>query len=90
MIAAEAPFKKVCKALGERLPMTQLDVLADKGLELGVISAEEADLLRRTEAGRLLAINVDDFAPEELPAQGSKPVKRTKKAKASDEAEAVA
>ncbi len=87
MLAAEPVFKKVCKAIGERLPMTRLDMLADKGLELGAINEQEADLLRRTEAGRLLAINVDDFAPEELPAQGSKP-KRATKAKAAPKKEA--
>jgi acyl-CoA dehydrogenase len=49
-----------------RLPFTQLDKVAAKGLELGVITEQEADLLRRTEAGRLRTINVDDFDPAEL------------------------
>jgi acyl-CoA dehydrogenase len=40
--------------------------VATKGLELGVITEEQATLLRETEKGQLRAINVDDFDPSEL------------------------
>ncbi|RUO77893.1 acyl-CoA dehydrogenase FadE [Idiomarina seosinensis] len=66
MIACEPLHSKICKAAGERFSFTQLDALADKGLELGVISEDEADLMRRTEEGRLRTINVDDFDPADL------------------------
>ncbi|WP_404399533.1 acyl-CoA dehydrogenase FadE [Idiomarina seosinensis] len=66
MIACETLHAKICKAAGERFSFTQLDALADKGLELGVISDDEADLMRRAETGRLRTINVDDFDPADL------------------------
>jgi len=66
ILAAEPIFDKVCKAAGEKLPFYRLNLVADKGLELNVISEEEADLLRRAEQGRLDTINVDDFDNEEL------------------------
>ncbi|TPV59879.1 acyl-CoA dehydrogenase [Aestuariibacter sp. GS-14] len=66
VIAAEPVFDKVCKALGEKRQFTQLDKLADIAIEKKLITDEEADLLRRTEAGRAKIIAVDDFAHEEL------------------------
>lgn len=69
IIACEPLYDKICKAAGQRYSFTQLDKLAEKGLELGVISQDDADLLIRTEQGRLQAINVDDFEPQELMAE---------------------
>lgn len=66
VIAAEPLYDKVCKAAGKRFSFTQLDQLAAKGKELGVLSDDEVALLERTEVGRLRTINVDDFAPQEL------------------------
>ncbi|RUO78925.1 acyl-CoA dehydrogenase [Idiomarina tyrosinivorans] len=66
MIAAEPLYDKICKAAKQRFSFTQLDALADKGLELGVINQEEAELLKRAEQGRLRVINVDDFDPADL------------------------
>lgn len=66
MIACEPLHTKICTAAGERFSFTQLDALADRGLELGVISEDEAELMRRTEVGRLRTINVDDFDPADL------------------------
>lgn len=66
ILNAEPIFDKVCKAAKEKLPFTQLNLVADKGLELGVINEQEAELLRKAEEERLQVINVDDFAPEEL------------------------
>jgi len=72
----EPSFYRVCKALGEKLNMTQLDKLADKALAANLISDDEANLLRETEAGRLRTINVDDFDPKELVSATSKKFKR--------------
>ena len=81
MIACEPIFKRICKALGEKLPMTNLDLLADKALAANIINEEEALLMRETESGRLRAINVDDFDSAELIAATSKhvAVKSTRK-----------
>lgn len=66
MIKCEPLHAKICKAAGERFSFTQLDALAERGLELGVINEEEAELMKRTEEGRLRTINVDDFDPADL------------------------
>jgi acyl-CoA dehydrogenase len=66
VIAAEPIYNKVCKAAKQYLPFTELDKVATKGLELGVITEEQAALLRETEKGRLRTINVDDFKHSEL------------------------
>jgi acyl-CoA dehydrogenase len=66
IIACEPIFKKVCQALGTSLPFYKLDEVAKKGLTANVINEEEAELLCRAEVGRKAAIDVDDFASEEL------------------------
>lgn len=71
ILASEPLYEKVCNALGERLPFTQLDQVAEKGFELGVLNEQEASLLKRAEQGRLDTINVDDFDNEELVADKS-------------------
>lgn len=76
MIKAEPIFDKICKSLGEKLPMTRLDELADKAIAANIISEEDAKLLKETEAGRLRTINVDDFDPQELLAATSDKVKK--------------
>lgn len=81
MIKAEPIFDKICQSLGEKLPMTKLDELADRAIAANIISDEDAVLLKETELGRLRTINVDDFDPQELVAASSKKVakKTTKK-----------
>ena len=80
IIKVEPIFNNICKTLGEKLPMTGLDKLADRALAAGIISDADAELLKETEAGRLRTINVDDFDPQELlAANSSKVVKVTKK-----------
>ncbi|WP_394150733.1 acyl-CoA dehydrogenase FadE [Vibrio maritimus] len=69
ILRAEPVFTKVCKALEQRRPFTQLDKVATLGLEKGIITQEEANLLTTAEAHRLYTINVDDFSPEELAAK---------------------
>lgn len=66
VLAAEPIYNKVCKAAKEYLPFTELDKVADRGLELQVITEEQAALLRETEKGRLRTINVDDFDQSEI------------------------
>jgi acyl-CoA dehydrogenase len=79
IIASEPVYDRICNKLGSKPPFTQLDKLADKGLELDIITEQEAALLRRAEEGRLRTINVDDFAHEELMAGGTKPTKKRAK-----------
>ncbi|NAW85473.1 acyl-CoA dehydrogenase FadE [Photobacterium halotolerans] len=66
ILAAEPLYDRVCQAAGKKLPFMQLDQVADTGLELKAINEDEAELLRRAEAGRLRTINVDDFDPQRL------------------------
>lgn len=73
MLACEPIIERISKAAGQRFPFIYLDRLAERGLELNVINAEEATLLRRCEMGRLEAINVDDFDHNELVA-GQPPI----------------
>jgi acyl-CoA dehydrogenase len=85
VLAAEPIYNKVCKAANEYLPFTELDKVADKGLELEVITEEQATLLRETEKGRLRTINVDDFKHSELvqTADKEKPKRKPRAKKAS-------
>ena len=62
-------FKKVCKAINERRPFLRLDLIADIGLEKGIIDSADVQLLRKAEEHRLYAINVDDFDPKDLAAK---------------------
>jgi acyl-CoA dehydrogenase len=82
ILNSEPLFDRVCKAANQKFPFMQLNLVADKGLELGVLNEQEAALMRRAEKGRLEVINVDDFRPEELMAGISKEVV-TAKAKAA-------
>lgn len=66
VVAAEPLFKRICNTYKEKRQFTQLDQLAARALADGIIDADEAALLVKTETGRLNTINVDDFAPEEL------------------------
>ena len=85
IVKVEPIFDRICAALSQKLPMTQLDKLAAQALEQGIINDDEAQLMVETEAGRLRTINVDDFDPQELLASNSKkivkPRKRVAKAK---------
>ncbi len=71
LIAVEPIFARICKEKGEKLPFIFLDIVAEEALANNIISAEEAELMRTAEIGRLRTINVDDFAPEELAADKS-------------------
>jgi len=66
VIASEPIFDRICKHLEKKLPFTQLDLIAEQGLSLKIISEQEADLLCRTEIGRKAAIDVEDFDHNEI------------------------
>lgn len=66
ILASEPVFDKVCRALNQKLPFYQLDLVAEKGLAINAITEQEAELLRKTEKGRKAAIDVDDFDPDDL------------------------
>lgn len=84
IIACEPIYDRVCKEAGEKMPFTQLEQVAAKGLELGVVNEQEAALLKRAEQGRLRTINVDDFESEELQmAAAAKTTAKGKKQKAA-------
>lgn len=68
VLAAEPLFDKVSKASGKRLPFFRLHEVANEGLQLGVITEQEAKILRTAEESRLFVINVDDFEPAYLAA----------------------
>jgi acyl-CoA dehydrogenase len=88
IVKCEPIFDKICKKLGEKLPMTGLDSLAERALREGIINVEEADLMKEAEAGRLRTINVDDFDNQELLMSTSKktkkPTSNRKKAKPAE------
>lgn len=69
IIACEPIYTKACKGLNKYLPFYKLDLVAEEALAAGVISQKEADLLCKAEIGRKAAIDVDDFASEELSAK---------------------
>jgi acyl-CoA dehydrogenase len=79
VLASEPIFERICKHKKAKLPFTQLEKLADEALAEGVINEDEANLLRKTEAGRLRTINVDDFDHEELVAKINSSSASTKK-----------
>lgn len=87
IIAVEPVYERICKALGEKLPMTNLDTLAERALKENIINEDEAALMVEAEAGRLRTINVDDFDSSELVAATSskakKPATRQRKPKAA-------
>ncbi len=73
ILQAEPVFDKICEAQGKRRPFLCLDMIAEEGLEQGIITQKEAELLKKAEQHRLDTINVDDFAPERLAAKPSYP-----------------
>ncbi|WP_076418793.1 acyl-CoA dehydrogenase FadE [Colwellia sp. UCD-KL20] len=66
IIACEPIYTKACKGLDKHLPFYKLNLVAEEALAARIITQEEADLLCRAEIGRKIAIDVDDFASEEL------------------------
>ncbi len=87
VMAAEPIHERLCKAAGKNLPFTRLDRLAERALEEGKISADEAKILVKAEESRLRSINVDDFAPDALAA--AKPEKPAAQSKRQQQTEAA-
>ena len=83
ILAVEPLFDKVCRATGKKLPFTQLDKVAQMGLDEGVLSEQEAHQLRDVEQQRLDVINVDDFDPADLLAGKAARRRPNKKASAA-------
>lgn len=81
IIAVEPIFEKLCEHYQQKLPMTGLDILANKALAESLISEDEAKLMKDAEAGRLRTINVDDFDPQSLLMSTSKKVKKASRTK---------
>ncbi|MEZ9447512.1 acyl-CoA dehydrogenase FadE [Vibrio splendidus] len=73
ILQAEPLFDKVCKETHQKRAFLRLDLVAQLGLEKGILTQEEADLLTSAEEHRLYTINVDDFSPEELAAKTQYP-----------------
>ncbi|WP_373948491.1 acyl-CoA dehydrogenase FadE [Vibrio pomeroyi] len=73
ILQAEPLFDKVCKETHQKRAFLRLDLVAEQGLEKGILTQEEADLLISAEQHRLYTINVDDFSPEELAAKPQYP-----------------
>ncbi|PMG16680.1 acyl-CoA dehydrogenase [Vibrio splendidus] len=73
ILQAEPLFNKVCKETHQKRAFLRLDLVAQLGLEKGILTQEEANLLISAEEHRLYTINVDDFSPEELAAKSQYP-----------------
>ncbi|UPR48186.1 acyl-CoA dehydrogenase FadE [Vibrio cyclitrophicus] len=73
ILQAEPLFDKVCKETHQKRAFLRLDLVAQLGLEKGILTQDEADLLISAEQHRLYTINVDDFSPEELAAKSQYP-----------------
>ncbi|WP_434566113.1 acyl-CoA dehydrogenase FadE [Vibrio chagasii] len=69
ILQAEPLFDKVCKETHQKRAFLRLDLVAQLGLEKGILTEKEAALLESAEQHRLYTINVDDFSPEELAAK---------------------
>ena len=71
-LAAAPAEGKVHRALRQnrwRLRADDPAGIVDEALSLGIITPEEAGLIRRAEQARMAAIAVDDFSPGELTAR---------------------
>ncbi|MBE8605165.1 acyl-CoA dehydrogenase FadE [Vibrio sp. OPT10] len=73
ILQAEPLFDKVCKETHQKRAFLRLDLVAQLGLEKGILTEKEAALLVSAEEHRLYTINVDDFYPEKLAAKSQYP-----------------
>ncbi len=63
---ADPVYEKIYKATKRKeLPKTQVRFVIDQALEKGIISEEEATLIRKAEDARVDMVQVDDFTLEE-------------------------
>jgi len=78
--------KKLRKGMKEgRIQALDFAAQLNEGVATGIITAEEADLLRRADEKIMALINVDDFAPEDFksPMLIARPARKARAAKAS-------
>lgn len=74
---AEPVYKKIHKATKKKeLPKTQPRFVIDEAREKGIISEEEAELIRKAEDARVDLVQVDEFTLEEYQNQTPAPPKR--------------
>ena len=73
ILQAEPLFDKVCKETHQKRAFLRLDLVAQLGLEKGILTEKEAALLVSAEEHRLYTINVDDFSPEKLASKSQYP-----------------
>ncbi len=66
-VAAEPVWKRLRKEMGATIARLSNSEIITRAAHEQRLSPDEVDLLQRTEKARLQIINVDDFAPEELP-----------------------
>lgn len=90
MVAVEPIVARLNEQLSEKNHFMFLDKLADEALVNGWITEEEAELLRRTEQGRLAAINVDDFEPQALAANTTNTKPQTRRKQKEDSSDIAA
>jgi acyl-CoA dehydrogenase len=75
---AQPVYKKVHIATRKKeLPKTQPRFVIDQALEKGILSKEEAEILRKAEDARVDAVQVDEFTLEEY--QNQTPYRPKKK-----------
>lgn len=66
VVQADPIARKVLKAVRKgELPKDRLDLLVPKAVEAGILTAEEADILKRAEEARTDVIQVDSFTQDE-------------------------
>jgi acyl-CoA dehydrogenase len=74
---AQPVYKKIHVATKKKeLPKTQPRFVIDKALEKGIISEDEAKVVRKAEDARVDVVQVDEFTLEEYQNQTPAPPKR--------------
>jgi acyl-CoA dehydrogenase len=89
-IEASPLEKKLRKGMKEgRIHALDFHAQLDEGVAAGILTAEEADKLRRADEKVMALINVDDFAPEDFktPMRIARPARKARAAKAPDDSD---
>jgi acyl-CoA dehydrogenase len=82
--------KKLRKGMKEgRIHALDFHAQIDEGIAAGILTAEEAEKLRRADEKVMALINVDDFAPEDFktPMRIARPARKARAAKSSDDSD---
>jgi acyl-CoA dehydrogenase len=89
-IEASPLEKKLRKGMKEgRIHALDFHAQLDEGVAAGILTAEEADKLRRADEKVMALINVDDFAPEDFktPMRIARPARKARAAKSADDSD---